>query len=414
MQQVIPSWLRAGAFGTALLVVATPSSSVRADIITDWNQAAIAALVQAKLPTGAPTRALAVMHAAMFEAVNSIEPRYAPYGASLNAPNGASAVAAASAAAYRVLADVLPGQSAALEARHKALTANLAESPEKAAGVAVGERAAAVILAARATDGADYATDYAPRTGTSMYALTSSSAMASPLLGKMKPFVLAKSDQFRPPPPPAHDSAQHMRDLEEVKALGQKASATRTRAQTDIAQFHVPPGFLVWNSIARAAVQAKALDLTSSARAMALLNFATMDGQISIWDTKYNYHFWRPRTAINAGGAAVKVATAGAAPLWEPLLPEPMHPEYPCAHCGIGAAAATVLEGLFGPGPFHFAVSTGMLGGAIRPYSSFREFEEEEAISRIYGGVHFRWSNSVGEFVGKQVGKTVLRSLAAK
>jgi hypothetical protein len=91
-----------------------------------------------------------------------------------------------------------------------------------------------------------------------------------------------------------------------------------------------------------------------------------------------------------------------------------MHPEYPCAHCGIGAAAATVLEGLFGSGPFQFSASTGMLGGAIRPYGSFQEFEEEEAISRIYAGVHFRWSNYVGELVGKQVGKKVLESLAMR
>ena len=408
-----PYRFRVGAFSAAVLNVAIPSSA-QADIITDWNQAAIAALAQAKLPAGEPTRALAVMHAAMFEAVNSIDPRYAPYSASLSAPKGASAPAAASAAAYRVLADVLPGQSAALEARHKALTANIAESPEKAAGVELGERAAAAILAARAKDGADYSTDYKPHTGLGMYVLTSSSAMASPSLGKMKPFVLAKADQFRPPAPPAHDSIQALRDIDEVKVLGQKASTTRTRAQTDIAQFHVPPGFLVWNSIARAAVQAKALDLVSSARAMALLNFATMDGQIAIWDAKYTYNFWRPRTAINGVGASIKVASAVATPAWEPLLSEPMHPEYPCAHCGIGAASATVLEGLFGAGPFHFAASTGMLGGAIRPYSSFREFEEEEAISRIYGGVHYRWSNMVGEFVGKQVGKSVLQSLAAK
>ena len=411
--QNTPRWLRASAFSAAVLTLLIPSSA-DADIITDWNQTAARALVDAKLPTGEPTRALAAMHAAIFEAVNSIENRYAPYSASFSAPPGSSAAAAASAAAYRVLAAIIPAQAAALEARHKELTAPIPESAGKAAGLAVGEQAAAAVLTARQADGADYSTDYKPRTEPGMYALTATAAMASPSLGKMKPFVLARSDQFRPPPPPALDSAQAIRDLEEVKALGQKTSATRTSAQTTIAQFHVPAGYLVWNSIARAAVQAKALDLVSSARAMALLNFATIDAQIAIWDTKYNYHAWRPRTAINAEGGAVRVASASAASLWEPLLAEPMHPEYPCAHCGIGAAAATVLEGLFGAGPFHFAVSTGTLGGVVRPYSSFREFEEEEAISRIYGGVHFRWSNLTGEFVGKQVGKKVLESLAAQ
>ena len=411
--QTMLRWLRAGAI-TAIALAFGISPSAQADIITDWNQTAITALVQARLPAGAPTRALAVMHAAMFEAVNSLEPRFAPYNASLSAPQGASAVAAASAAAFRVLAAVIPTQASTLEARHKTLTAHIAETADKAAGLAVGEQAAAAILALRTTDGADFSADYKPRDGAGMYALTSSGPMASPSLAKMKPFMLAKSDQFRPPPPPAHDTLQAARDLEEVKALGQKASATRTKAQTDIALFHIPPGFLVWNSIARTAVQAKALDLVSSARAMALLNFATIDAQLAIWDAKYTYHAWRPRTAINAGGAPFRVAAAGDTSLWEPLVAEPMHPEYPCAHCGIGAAAATVLEGLFGSGPFQFSASAGMLGGAIRPYGSFREFEEEEAISRIYAGVHFRWSNYVGELVGKQVGKKVLESLAMR
>jgi hypothetical protein len=411
--QSTPRWLRVSAFSAAVFNLVIPSAA-DADIITDWNQTAARALLDAKLPTGEPTRAFAVMHAAIFEAVNSIENRYAPYSASLSAPAGSSPAAAASAAAYRVLVAIIPAQASALEARHKELTATIPESAGKAAGLAVGEQAAAAILAARKADGADYSTDYKSRTEPGMYAVTSTAAMGSPSLGKMKPFVLARSDYYRPPPPLALDSAQALRDLEEVKALGQKTSASRTSAQTAIAQFHVPPGYLVWNSIARAAVQAKALDLVSSARAFALLNFATMDAQIAIWDTKFNYHAWRPRTAINAGGGAIRVASAGSASLWEPLLAEPMHPEYPCAHCGIGAAAATVLEGLFGSGPFHFAVSTGTLGGVVRPYSSFREFEEEEAISRIYGGVHFRWSNLIGEFVGKQVGKKVLESLASQ
>jgi hypothetical protein len=412
--EVMSRRLRAGAFSAIIVAIAMPSPT-KADIITDWNQTATSALVQARLATGEPTRALAVMHAAIFEAVNSIEPRFAPYRASLSAPAGSSALAAASAAAYRVLVAIIPAQATALEARHKALIANIPESPGKAAGLALGEQAAAAILSARAGDGADYSTAYSPRTGAGIYALTSNAAMASPLLGKMKPFVLATSDQVRPPPPPPLDSAQALRDLDEVKVLGQKASATRTSAQTDVAAFHVPAGFLVWNSIARAAVEVHALNLVSSARAMALVNFATMDAQIAILDAKFTYNGWRPRTAINAEGpAAVRVASAVALPSWEPFLAEPMHPEYPCAHCGVGAAAATVMEGLFGSGTFHFAVSTGALGGTIRPYSSFRQFEEEEAISRIYGGVHFRWSNLVGEFVGKQVGKKVLESLAIR
>jgi hypothetical protein len=239
--------------------------------------------------------------------------------------------------------------------------------------------------------------------------------MASPSLGKMKPFVLARADQYQPPAPPAIDSVQAIRDVSEVKALGERTSAVRTKAQTEIALYHAPPGYPTWNGIARSAVRTKALDLVSSARAMALLNFATLDSQLAIWEAKYTYNLWRPRTAINSGAIALpQLASASPAGQWQPLVAEPMHPEYPCAHCGIGAAAATVLQGLFGDGTFHFPARTGALGGAIRSYSSFREFEEEEAVSRIYAGVHFRWSNMVGEFVGKQVGKQVLTNLAAR
>jgi hypothetical protein len=345
----------------------------------------------------------------MFEAVNSIQPRYAPYLASISAPSGASAEAAASAAAHRILSTLVPAQAASFEARHQALTAHIQDGPGKAAGIALGEKVAAALLAARQSDGSDFSPAYTPRVGAGMYVPTSKAPMASPSLAKMKPFALAKADQYRPPAPPSLDSVQVIRDIEEVRALGHKASAVRTKAQTDIAVFHAPPGFPTWNGIARFAVRAKALDLAESARAMALLNFATLDAQLAIWDAKYTYNYWRPRTAINSG--TQQLASAGTVAPWEPLLAEPMHPEYPCAHCGVGAASATVMEGLFGTGTFNFPVRTGALGGAIRPFSSFRQFEEEEAISRIYGGVHYRWSNTVGELVGKQVGKKVLESL---
>jgi hypothetical protein len=399
----------------AVLLTCAISPSAQADVVTDWNETAVPALVQAKLPSGAPTRALAMMHAAMFEAVNSIHPRYAPYSASIGVSKGASADAAASAAAYRILAHVLPEQASSFEARHQALIAHVKDETSKAAGITVGEKAAAAIQALRASDGADFSTAYTPRVGPGIYVLTSKAPVASPLLGKMKPFVLARADQYRPPAPPAIDSFQFIRDVDEVKALGARASALRTQAQTEIGLFHAPPGFPVWNSIGRFVVRTKALDVGDAARVMALLNFAILDSQLAIWDAKYAYNAWRPRTAINATGTiGTQQLAAAAATQWEPLVIEPMHPEYPCAHCGVGSAAATVLESLFGTGPHHFAARTGAIGGAIRPYGSFRQFEEEEAMSRIYAGVHFRWSNMVGEFVGKQVGKKVLASLATQ
>lgn len=394
------------------LIICFSLNTTKADVITDWNQTAIRLLLDAKLPAGAPPRVLAMMHAAMFDAANATGPRYASYGSGENLSQGSSAAAAASAAARQILVAVIPAQKANLDLVHESLMGTLPQSPDKKTGVALGERVAATLLAQRANDGSDFSTNYEPVSGAGMYVKTSSAQMASPSLPKMKPFILSKSDSFRPLPPPSVDSAQAKRDIEEVKSLGQKASSARTSDQTAIAIFHVPPGFLVWNTIGRAAIEARALDVIDSARAMALLNFALIDSQLAIWDAKYAYNYWRPRTAINASTQQVATSTAVAA--WEPLLAEPMHPEYPCAHCGIGAGAANVLEGLFGSGPFHFAARTGQLGNISRAYTSFRQFEEEEAISRIYGGVHFRWSNIVGEAVGKQVAKKVLDSLPRK
>jgi hypothetical protein len=371
-------------------------------------------VLAAKLPSGAPHRILAMMHAAMFDAVNSIQPKYAPYLGSLPAASGASPAAAASAAAYLVLADQIPAAAPDLAQRLHDLTDAIPESAGKSAGLQVGEAAAQAILTVRSDDGADFSSDYVVTTGPGAYALTSQAQMFSPSLGKMKPFVLETASQFRPPPPPPVDSSQALRDIAETKLLGEAGSSRRTADQTLIAQFHLPPGTVVWNSIGRAAVETKSHDLVDSARVMALLNFALIDGQMAIYDAKYHYNYWRPRTAINAAGGLVQTAsTASAAPTeqWTPLIPEPLHPEYPCAHCGVGAAAATVMEHAFGYAPFHFEVSTGALNGMKRPFESFRQYAEEEAASRIYAGVHYRWSNVVGDAVGRQVGARVVETL---
>jgi hypothetical protein len=353
-----------------------------------------------------------MMHAAMFDAVNSIQPKYAPYIGKVPAPAGASPIAAASAAAYRVLANQAPAATAGtIEQRLKDLTQAIPDGPNKTAGMQVGEAAAQAILAARSNDGADFSSDYVVTSGPGAYILTAQAPMLSPSMGKMKPFVLDAASQFRPGPPPPIDSPQAVRDLAEVKILGEAGSQQRTAQQTIIAQFHLPPGATVWNSIGRAAIQTQTPDLVDSARLMALLNFAIMDSQMAIYEAKYHYNYWRPRTAIKASSSLLQPASTAPAAEWAPLIPEPMHPEYPCAHCGVGAAAATVMEHVFGYAPFHFAVSTGTLNGLSRPYESFREFAEEEAASRIYAGVHYRWSNIVGEAVGRQVGARVIKRL---
>jgi hypothetical protein len=309
------------------------------------------------------------------------------------------------------LVDQVPAAAVSIEQRLKDLTQPIPEGPDKSAGLAVGEAAAKAILAARKDDGADFSSDYVVTSGSGAYVLTSEAQMQSPSLGKMKLFVLDAASQFRPGPPPPIESPQAIRDIAEVKVLGEAGSTKRTAEQTIIAQFHLPPGATVWNSIARTAIQTKNLDLVDSARVLALVNFAIMDSQMAIYEAKYQYNYWRPRTAIKSSGGLAQPASTSSAQEWKPLIPEPMHPEYPCAHCGVGGASAAVMEHIFGYAPFHFKASTGTLNGLTRPYESFREFAEEEAASRIYAGVHYRWSNIVGEAVGRQVGERVIERL---
>src|SRR5262249_49390936 len=152
--------------------------------------------------------------------------------------------------------------------------------------------------------------------------------------GRIAPWIMTRGDQYRPGPPPALDSEQWQHDVTETMTLGGKDSVKRTDEQTVIARFHSPPEFPVWNAIARSLVEDKKLGLAASARMFALLNLAMADAHIAVYDAKYAYNFWRPVTAIRA--AAAGAATAAN---WEPLIAVPMHPEYPCAHCTLGAAA---------------------------------------------------------------------------
>jgi hypothetical protein len=213
---------------------------------------------------------------------------------------------------------------------------------------------------------------------------------------------MARGDQYQPAPPPALDSEQWKRDLAETMALGGKDSAKRTDEQTVVAKFHAPPEFPVWNAIARSVVGEKKLGLAASARVFALINLAMADAHIAVYDAKYTYDFWRPVTAIRASSAGI-AADAG----WEPLIAVPMHPEYPCAHCTVGAAARAVLEAELGSA-VPFAIGTDALPGTTRHYTSFAKFAEEEAQSRIFAGLHYRVSWTTGAALGRKIGEQAI------
>jgi len=244
-------------------------------------------------------------------------------------------------------------------------------------------------------------------------AKTGGGPMAGPHLAAMRPFVLGDAAQFEPPPPPSLSSAQFLADLAEVRARG-GALALHSPEEATIAHFHRPSGFFAWNEIARQVVVARGLDLLDSARVLAQLNFALSDAQSAGYQAKYTYNFWRPVTAIRAGGAAFHHPEIEPQHGWNPFIETPMHPEYPCLHCIAGGAARIVLENAIPNAP-PFTVE----GGAPQPrtYRSFAEYADEEAESRVLGGVHFRFSLVAGKELGEKVGReaiAILKPVSAK
>jgi PAP2 superfamily len=389
-----------------------PANAGGADIVTSWNEKAIEILPKMGKQGPFNLRGLAMMHAAMFDAVNSINRKYGVFKVDVPAPKDASAETAAASAARRILLELVPAERDAIDAVFRTTVADIPESDAKNRGAALGEDVAVKIVLSRAGDQADKSVAYVPPPpGPGAYIPTSSNPMIAPQWGKVTTWTMASGDQFRPGPPPTLDSAQWKHDFGETMNLGRKDSTQRTDEQTLIAKFHGPAEFPLWNAAARGVVSEKKLDLAATARLFALLNFAMADAQIAVYDAKYHYNFWRPVTAIHAGSAGVAAAAS-----WEPLISTPMHPEYPCAHCTLGGAARAVLEAEFGTAAA-FSVSTDAnrrdYPGVtiVRHYRSFAAFAEEEAFARVLGGIHYHNSLIVGAELGRKIGQQAVANM---
>jgi membrane-associated phospholipid phosphatase len=219
------------------------------------------------------------------------------------------------------------------------------------------------------------------------------------------PFVLQRADQFRPVPPPALTSAAYAQAINELKSLGSVNSTTRTADQTVIAKFWPGPIWITWNEIAEKSALAHHTDLVHTARLFALLNLSFADTVIAFYDAKYHYHLWRPVTAIRDAGSAGNPAVTPD-PTWTPLLTA-SDPSYPGAHSAISAAGAVVLTSFFGKHD-PIKVTSDVLPGVVRTFASYRAAATEAGLSRIYGGVHFRFDHEAGLKLGQDVAKFVL------
>jgi hypothetical protein len=382
----------------------------KADVVTDWNNAALDAIRADKTPPPKASRALAILHASMFDAVNGISRRCESYLVHSALPASASQEAAASAAGHRVLLALYPAAEANCDTLYKNTLAAIPDGPRKNAGIAWGESVATRILQDRATDGSNAIVPSPARSGPGCWVPTppAYAGYLLPQWGLLKPFCMTSCTQFRPPGPPALSSAKYAADYNEILALGAASNSTRTADQTEIALFwadgagtETPPGH--WNSIAQQVGTALGNTLEDNARLFALLNLAMADAAICAWDAKYTFDFWRPVTAIRNGDRDENPATT-ADPTWNSFIITPPFPDYVSGHSTFSGAAATVLAMFYGTDDIPFTTGSDFLPGVSRSFSRFSVAAEEAALSRLYGGIHFRSANDDGLHAGLHIG----------
>ena len=420
-------------FALFLLLIMSWSRLVNADAVTDWNENAGEAAKAACLsPADDPlheSRMYAMVHIAIHDALNAINRRSRPYTFDSQAPAGASIDVAVAAAAHDVLValinqnpSIFPPECitaglASVEADYAAALAAIPDGVAKTQGIDVGHASAVAILALRASDGSDTLlidTDYPQGTQPGQWRFTPGFPFAfAPEWANVTPFVLRDASQYSPGPSYKLTSRKYAGDVNEVQRLGVKTGSARTPEQTQIGFFWIESSPLSWNRIARAVSASEGLDLWENARLFGLLNMAMADGYIGTFDTKFHYNFWRPITAIQFADTDGNPATT-ADPAWEPLAPTPPIPDYDSGHSVEGGTAAQVFKRFFKDDDINFTacslslpVAAERCGGASEVRRSFRSFTqaaEENGVSRIYNGFHFRDAVNTGIKHGRKIG----------
>ena len=309
----------------------------------------------------------------------------------------------------RIFVALFPADAVTFDALYAATLATVPDGPQRTAGISWGESVAAAILVWRRTDNSD-AMVAPPASGDpGTWRPPPASFHAVPLLPQwafVEPFSIPTSSFGRPPGPPAVTSARYAADYNEVKALGAAAGSARTSEQDTIALFwadgagtETPPGH--WNTIAQGLAIRSGTTIDQNARLFALLNIAMADAAICAWDAKYYFHNWRPVTAIRNGDSDGNDATAGD-PAWTSFIVTPPFPDYVSGHSTFSGAAATVLAMSYSSDDVAFTTVSDFLPGVTRSFPSFSAAADEAAISRMYGGIHFRFSNEDGLSWGLQ------------
>lgn len=378
----------------------TPPTSVIA-----WNTIAQRAIVTVGA-SPPPTSAVlfAYTQAAVYDAVAAIDGHMAPYAPRLRPRRHASVDAAVATAAHDVLVHYFPAQAAALDADEAAAMAAIPGGRAKDAGIAVGQAAAAQLIALRQSDGFGVDIGFVmPPPAPGVWQLPAGATPLTPWLSKLQPFIMDRPDQFRPGPPPALSSHTWTRDFNEVKAVGGSTSTVRTPEETTIAQFWTTHAGTQWNGALDGVALSHGLDAAGTARLLAMGSIIGADALISCFDAKYHYVFWRPVYAVPLGDTDGNPATVGD-PSWTPLVATPNHPEYPSAHGCFSGSQAEMLRTFFGTR--HVEID---FQSTVTPTMPVRHFDTTDQLiteiknARVWGGIHYRNSTEVGARIGQQV-----------
>ena len=390
-----------------VILLAIPVSA-RADAVADWNAIAVQATLTAARPGASGVIDIAMVHAAVYDAVQAIERRFEPYYVEIPGASGSPAAAAAKAA-HDVLVSRFPSQSQFLDTTYQQYLLNhgLAETDP---GVSVGTTAAAAIIALRACDGSFPNPQPPPFIGGTAPGVwrptpPGNLPMLTPWLGNVTPFMLTRPSQFRAEPTPALTSREYARDYNEVKALGALENSTRTAQQTDLAHFWAANYLVLWNQVLRDIATANVEEISESARLFALAEMAITDALITSWNSKNYYVYWRPITAIREGDEDGNSRTDGD-PSWQPLYTTPNYPDYTSGANNVTAAATRALALFFGKDRMTFSITTTNLVPTVedtRTYSRFSDVAQEVVDARIYEGIHFRFADEAARKQGTQV-----------
>jgi hypothetical protein len=381
------------------------------DVVLNWNAIALNSVQTAGSPPPQAYRTLSITHAAIFDAVNSIERKYKPYAIAVNAPSGSSPEAAAVVAGHGVLSRIYPAQKSSLDPVLESALAKIADGQSKLDGIKIGQEVAEKLVELRSNDNANKKGDYqVPKEiGIWQPTLPLFAPALLPFWSEVTPFTFKDGSQFRVPEPLPLKSASYAKELNEVKAIGARNSTIRTADQTAAGIWSAIPPATIWNTAAKSAAIAKGNSLIENARLFTLINFAGVDAYIAGYGVKYKYKLWRPVTAIPNADQIGNPAIA-ADPNWEPLIVTPAHPDYISGHTVTAGASEKVLQSFFGNDAVKLSLIFPANAGVTRSFSSFSQIAAELVESRVWAGVHTRTSDVQGRALGNQVGEYIAKN----